>query len=584
MEVWKANRQALKGRKASGDRLPPLPARPPALRKVRLRPGALPSLSVPGPGGKAVTLHSCRRPWEEAARLAGEARPREGEPLVVLGLGLGYHLLALLEHLDPGQPLVVVEPEPEVLYAALATQDLRPLLNRRTATLVVEPDPRQAVGPVRRAVGNGASQSPRIWGHPASLRAAPGYYEELLRRLDPCPRLPRGRPGLRQERLRVLVVNPDYFLVPEVLRAFRRLGHQAEFFTFDKRRDPGEEVVRRLLRRLAADSPDLVFTVNHLGVDREGVLMECLHRLKIPLASWYVDSPALILNLYAGRSSELAYIFTWDPTYIPWVKALGFEHVYPLPLATDPEVFAPRPAGRLRPWACRVSFVGNSLTRPVAEKRARLPGGPDFDRLFDHLAGAYRREPYRDLATVIAQEDLKAPLLADLAPRQRVDLEAGMIWAATRDYRRDCVRQLAPFQPVIYGDGGWRELVGPEFSLRPEVRYYEELPLVYQASQINFNATSLQMKAAVNQRVFDVPAAGGFLLTDFREQLTEVLEVGREVVCYRHPEEIPDLVRFYLAHPEERRRLTQAARQRVLKEHTYVHRLQSMLALMRSTR
>lgn len=583
MNAWKANRQALEGRKA-GDVLPSIPPHPPALARVRLIAGPPPTLTVPGPGGRAVTLHS-RRPWEEAAQLVLKAPALQGEPLVVLGLGLGYHLLALLPHLGPEQPLMVVEPNPEVFYAALAALDLGPFWRRPVTFLVVEPDPRKAGRLVRQVAGNGNGRPPRVWGHPASLRATPGYYEKLLETLSPSSHPRPGRPGLRKERLRVLVVNPDYFLVPEVLRAFRRLGHEVELFSFDKRRDRGEEVVRRLLGRLGEYSPDLVFTVNHLGVDREGVLMECLHRLKIPLASWYVDSPALILNLYTGRPSELAYIFTWDPTYIPRVRNLGFEHVYSLPLATDPELFAPRPAAALKPWASRVSFVGNSLTRPVAEKRARLPAGPDFNRLFDRLAAAYRRRPYRDLEAVVREEGLAGePLLADLAARPRVDLEAGMIWAATRDYRLECVRRLAPFAPVIYGDCGWRELLGPEFRLKPEVHYYEKLPLVYQASQISFNATSLQMKAAVNQRVFDVAAAGGFLLTDFREQLAEVLKVGREVVCYRDPGEIPELVRFYLAHPGERQRLAQAARERVLNQHTYVHRLQTMLTIIRSTR
>src|SRR4030065_1394699 len=101
---------------------------------------------------------------------------------------------------------------------------------------------------------------------------------------------------------------------------------------------------------------------------------------------------------------------------------------------------------------------------------------------------------------------------------------------------------------------------------------------MYGATTINFHARSMQMKAAVNQRVFDVPAAGGFLLTDFKEQLAEVLEPGKESVCYHHPEEIPDLVRFYLDHPEARRQIGERGRARVLAEHTYRHRLQGMMA------
>ena len=117
--------------------------------------------------------------------------------------------------------------------------------------------------------------------------------------------------------------------------------------------------------------------------------------------------------------------------------------------------------------------------------------------------------------------------------------------------------------------------------MRPEVNYYDELPQVYGATAINFNATSLQMKAAVNQRIFDAPAAGGFVLTDFREQLAELFEVGEEVACFREPGEIPELVRFYLKHPQVREKMAAKARQRVLAEHTYRHRVAVMLDVMR---
>ena len=109
--------------------------------------------------------------------------------------------------------------------------------------------------------------------------------------------------------------------------------------------------------------------------------------------------------------------------------------------------------------------------------------------------------------------------------------------------------------------------------MQPEANYYDELPQVYGATAINFNATSLQMKAAVNQRIFDAPAAGGFVLTDFREQLAELFGVGEEVACFREPGEIPELVRFYLKHPQVREKMAAKARQLVLAEHTYRHRV-----------
>ena len=224
------------------------------------------------------------------------------------------------------------------------------------------------------------------------------------------------------------------------------------------------------------------------------------------------------------------------------------------------------------------------MTQPLAKKLKRLPAHPELMEMFRQLREAYQAQPFRRLDLLLKEKGwAEHPYIRQLSVSQKTDLEAGIIWAATRDYRLACVRQLALFQPTIYGDDGWQELLGNAFRLGPIVNYYNDLPSIYGATTINFNATSLQMKAAVNQRVFDVPAAGGFLITDFKEQLAEVLEPGKESVCYHHPGEIPDLVRFYLAHPEARRRIVAQGRARVLGEHTYRHRLQEMLTVLRRT-
>ena len=139
------------------------------------------------------------------------------------------------------------------------------------------------------------------------------------------------------------------------------------------------------------------------------------------------------------------------------------------------------------------------------------------------------------------------------------------------------------FKPLIAGDPGWKI----EFSREPiqprymgELNYYEQLPLFYTAQGISFNCTSKQMKGAVNQRIFDCPAAGGFVLTDWREQMDDLFTKD-EMVCYHAPEEIPDLVSYYLKHPNECKAFAKRARKRVLDCHTWEQRLKSMLKTMR---
>jgi spore maturation protein CgeB len=582
--IWEANAAAWRARQNTGDLLPAAPEHPPALRRLVYVAGPPPSLKAPDGKGRLVSLHSPQDPWKEARCLVERVFPGESKNIVALGLGLGYHVLSLLERLTPEHRLIVVEKDLEIFFAALGVLDLTPLLQQPHTALLVSPDHRKVAAHLQRHFNLGNGQGLTFFGHPPSLRLNDGYYQEVIRRLKPAPPQRRRPLGVKQEHLRVLIINPEYFLIPEVTRAFRSLGHKVHSVFFDKRREPGEEVVRRILAETKAYAPDLVFTVNHLGLDRQGLLLDFFHRLRVPLVSWYVDSPAIILNLYAGRQSDLAYIFIWDPTYIPEVQALGFQQVFPLPLATDPGIFRPRPASELAPWQSPVTFVGNSLIEAVQQKLSRLPSSPEFQRLFHKLAQAYRDKPFRRLQDLLIQESLTDhPLIRGLGLLERTDLEAGIIWEATRSHRLACVKRLAVFQPVVYGDPGWRRLVKTPFTVRPEVNYFDELPLIYSASTINFNVTSLQMKTAVNQRVFDAPAAGGFLLTDYKEQLGELLEIGREIICYQRPDEIPELTRFYLKSDRAREEIVSRGRRRILAEHTYVHRVQAMVDIIRRT-
>jgi spore maturation protein CgeB len=171
--------------------------------------------------------------------------------------------------------------------------------------------------------------------------------------------------------------------------------------------------------------------------------------------------------------------------------------------------------------------------------------------------------------------------ISHLPVQERIDFEAAAIWRATLLYRLSCVEMLKGFEHHIHGDRGWDKLLSKDYKLYPPLNYYKELPLFYNACRVNLNATSLQMGGAVNQRAFDVPACGGFLLTDQQEELSELFEEGKEVITYKEKGEIPELVRFYLDNSDKRKTVAQRARDRVLSQHTYRHRLNSMIESMR---
>jgi spore maturation protein CgeB len=149
---------------------------------------------------------------------------------------------------------------------------------------------------------------------------------------------------------------------------------------------------------------------------------------------------------------------------------------------------------------------------------------------------------------------------------------------ATRELRKELANQLSGQGLHLYGDEGWKSLA-PGIPLHPQVDYYIELASIYRNS-VHLNATSFQMPTAVNQRLFDVPVSGGVLITDNQEAAHELFEEN-ELLLYDSPEEAKELAEQVLRNPTDAARRMERAAQRTQHEHTYTHRLESILAIVR---
>ena len=85
----------------------------------------------------------------------------------------------------------------------------------------------------------------------------------------------------------------------------------------------------------------------------------------------------------------------------------------------------------------------------------------------------------------------------------------------------------------------------------------------------------------VKGRDFEIPGTGGGMyLTSFNPDLATHFHVGTEIVCYTSREEMVELIRHYLARPEEADAIAGRARERSLREHRWLHRYEKMLRLL----
>jgi spore maturation protein CgeB len=77
---------------------------------------------------------------------------------------------------------------------------------------------------------------------------------------------------------------------------------------------------------------------------------------------------------------------------------------------------------------------------------------------------------------------------------------------------------------------------------------------------------------AGNIRMFEAPGMGALLLTEDAPNIREMYEPGKEVITYKSPEHLVELINYYTARPQERAEIAQAGQARTLKDHSTIQR------------
>jgi len=486
---------------------------------------------------RGFRLHSAVNPMAEAdqqlAEIADELRTAIRKPgggnftILIFGPGLGCLLRSLqvllqAEHVECGVRVVCVEADPEVARKALQLRVWEPV-----------------DVPVTWIVGSEAlrSLSGMVSGPHFCITVTSGFrlnkesYEPLIASL--MGRVAAERP------MRILVPTPLYGgSLPAALHcaeAFREIGHQVELLDFseyyglfrladsvthDARHT---RALQNLLTTFLAETvvaraldwrADLVW-----AVAQSPLLPPALQELRhegIHSALWFVED-FRIFSYWRELAPYFDAVFTIQRGELhDALRSLGARHVMYLPCAANPQVHTPPVLTEedKRRFGADVSFVG---------------------------AGYHNRQS----------------LFA------RLSLPGMKIWG--NDWPKECA--VAP----LVQENGRRVTT-------------EETAKIYGASKINLNLHSSPHHEDVNPhgdfvnpRTFEIAACGAFQLVDHRTELGELFAAGDELAVFRSGREISPLVKHYLTHEEERRNMAERARQRVLREHTYVHRMQTAL-------
>lgn len=132
----------------------------------------------------------------------------------------------------------------------------------------------------------------------------------------------------------------------------------------------------------------------------------------------------------------------------------------------------------------------------------------------------------------------------------------------------------------------WGPSIGHLRSASPIRRCYEgqawgvQMFQVLHDSRITFNHHGEVAPYANNMRLYEATGVGSLLITDWKENLGEMFEPGKEVVAYRTTEECVEMVKYYLEHEEERKAIASAGQERTLREHTYYQRTKELAEIL----
>ncbi len=96
------------------------------------------------------------------------------------------------------------------------------------------------------------------------------------------------------------------------------------------------------------------------------------------------------------------------------------------------------------------------------------------------------------------------------------------------------------------------------------------------------NHIDISPVSASNMRLFETTGVGACLLTDWKENLSELFEPDKEVLTYRSAEECVEKVNYILEHEDERRSIAAAGQLRTLREHTFDDRVARIDEIIRS--
>lgn len=299
--------------------------------------------------------------------------------------------------------------------------------------------------------------------------------------------------------------------------------------------------------------------------------------------SWVYDSPVHIRNL-APMKNSCNRIYFFDRGQAEEYQKTGIAALH-MPLAVDTEVFGKTIAkAKGRKHDTDISLVGKLykteyayFTTPlsgylrgylegIVNSQMKILGGyliPELimDDLLEEMNAVYRKAANDGFQ--MESRELEFMLACETTGRERylaLSLLSGHyavdLYSTERDER---------LQKVNYK--GYAD-------------YYKDMPLIFHQSSINLNISLKTIRTGIPLRVLDIMGCGGFVLSNYQQELAEYFVPGEECAVYQNLEDLYMQADYYLKHEDERKKIAAAGFEKVKREFTFEDRIRRMLSVV----
>lgn len=359
--------------------------------------------------------------------------------------------------------------------------------------------------------------------------------------------------------MKILFWKWNAFMQDGMEKALQRLNADYETLYFQPDNwEQDERFERAVEEKLKSKKYDRVISVNFAPI-----VSKLCEKYGVVYAAWIYDSPVHIRDKSSFNNS-CNRIYMFDRGQAEICRMQGYSQVRHMVLAADESVWKIR---RDKRYDCDVAFVGqlyksdyDYLMRPLsgyyrgvvdgyAAAQEQLEGGYILselitDELMEELNVFYRKASGGDFE--VKKEELEYACACEVTGRQRF-MAMALLGSRCRVnlFSGDTDERLGAVNQCGYVD------------------YYSQMPAVFSQAKINLNISLKTIRTGIPLRVLDILSCGGFLITNYQEELFEYFEPDVDLVVYSDVKDMVQKVTYYLRHDTERREIAENGRKKV---------------------